>query len=130
MINTIGEDHHREGKYPPGDGNCQLCPAIVGRDGDEQAHSLPEPDHNSHVEQAKDADNVAMGSFNGPFGAVVHAAHAAFAAVRPERPVVDGKNGFHRAVINTKVAFVAGVVREKRFGQNKPPYEKISDAHR
>lgn len=81
MEDAVRYYHHGKGNDPAGKCDAGLRPAIVRRDGDEPGHPLPEPGHNAHVEQAHDADDVAVGCFNGAFWAVVHATHAAFAAV-------------------------------------------------
>ncbi len=130
MVDAVGEYHDYEGKDPSGEGHTQLRPSIAGRDGDEFTHSLPKPDHDSHVEQAHDADDITMGCFDGPPGAVIHATHTAFAAVRPKWAVIHSKNRFYRTVFDTDVTFVAGTGGVERFSQDKTADEKISNADR
>ena len=130
MVDAIGEHHDSEGKDPSGKGDAQLRPSIAGRDGDEITHPLPEPDHDSHIEQAHDADDITMGCFDGPFGTVVHATHTTFAAVRPKWAGIHCQNGLDRTVVDANVTFVAGTGGVKRFGQNKTADEKISNADR
>ena len=81
MVNAVRNDHHGKGEQPTGNGGGNYGPPVFRRNGDEPAHPPPEPGHDAHVEQAHDADDVSMRCFDGPFRAVVHAAHAAFAAV-------------------------------------------------
>ena len=130
MIDAVRYDHHNKGQSPPD--NCQhyLHPAIACRDGDEPVDKLPEPHQKPDVKQAHNTDDVPVGSFNRSFRAVVHASHAAFTAVGPERAVVYSQNSLYRAVVDAEVAFIAGIGRIKRFSQDEPPDEKIADAHR
>ena len=81
MIDTVRHNHHYESQYPASEGNTGFSPAISRRDGNEPAHPLPEPDLNPHIQQAHDADYITMGCVDGPFGAVIHTAHAALATV-------------------------------------------------
>ena len=130
MIHAVRHNHHYKGKNPAGKRYNKICPAITRRDGDDFANALPEPHHDAHVEQAHDSDDIPVARFNSPFGTIVHAAHAAFAAERPERAVINGEDCFYRAVVDANVAFVAGIGGVERFGQDEPPDKEITDAYR
>ena len=109
MIYPIGYDHGKKDQDPACDGGGNSHPSVSGRDVDELPHSLPEPTHDSHVQQANDPDDVPMGSFNGPFRAIVHASHATLAFNSPVGAIVECYYPIYRAVIYAYATIIAGM---------------------